>query len=193
MKFVIGSIFLLVIGIFIYLYQRPFAFFLRNSNSVQMEEVTFKDMKLKLPLESIQTNRYNGLGAYYTLGIDKKQLQKNQSPIEFSVNIDMRDYGTVPEDEFQKSIMEYIKDDHVYHDSVCGSGRVEKLGKITSESLIGWQFEADCLGKVYTYYTIGPAQQLYTISMKIEPKTYKESLYRDIIDMSIKSIRFEQI
>ena len=28
---------------------------------------------------------------------------------------------------------------------------------------------------------------------KRQPKTYKESLYRDIIDMSIKSIRFEQI
>lgn len=190
-KLLIGIGTLLLIGIVSYLYQRPVSFFRKELDSIQMEEVRFKNMKLKFPLESERINDDTRFGAFYTFGIGKDQLLQSQSPIEFSVTITQRDYDDITDAEFQESTMAYINDDHVYHQSVCGTDNVKELQEISTASLEGWQFEADCLGEVYTYYISGPAQQLYTIAMKIEAKAQKKMLYRDIIDASIKSIQFE--
>lgn len=188
---VIGVILLFLLSGFVYKYQSHFPFLHRDFKSVRMEEIQFKDMKLMLPSESMQTTYYNGLGAFYTFGIDKEQLQQNQLPSDFSVNISQHDFSAVLEDQLQESVANYIKDDYIYHESVCGSDHVEKLQEIKSEVLKGWQFESYCLGKVYTYYVIGPTQKLYSIAMKIEPKADKMSVYREIVDTSINSIRFD--
>lgn len=190
-KLIIGISTLLLISIVSYLYQRPTLLSSKEIDSIQMEEVRFKNMKLKLPSESEIINDDYRFGLIYTFGIGKDQLLHSQSPIDFSVTIAQRDYDDITDAEFQEMTMAYINDDRVYHQSVCGTDNVRELMEISTASLEGWQFEADCLGKVYTYYINGPAQQLYTIAMKIEPKAQKKMLYRDIIDESIKSIQFE--
>ncbi len=190
-KPIIGIGTFLLIGIVSYLYQRPVSLFHNEIDAIQMEEVRFKNMKLKLPLESEKINDDYRFGLFYTFGIGKDQLLQSQSPIDFSVTIAQRDYDDITDAEFQESTMAYINDDHMYHQSVCGTDNVKELLEISNASLEGWQFEADCLGEVYTYYINGPAQQLYTIAMKIEPKAQKKMLYRDIIDATIKSIEFE--